>query len=117
MFLVGFLVIILLLCYTKIFLIEPSTATVLGKVANCELEDFKKAIGSAAKAQEEYYFSTTAAQRGAALRKWYELIMANQDDSMSRDNIFRTAEPNQMMQLVRYCALRMARRWRKRRAK
>lgn len=60
--------------------IEPSTDTVLGTVSNCELADFKKAIVSAEKAQEEFYESTTATQRGALLRKWFNLIMANQDD-------------------------------------
>ncbi|KAE9993151.1 hypothetical protein EG327_006330 [Venturia inaequalis] len=59
---------------------EPSTDTVLGQVSNCDLADFKKAIASAEKAQGEFYESTTALQRGALLRKWFDLIMANQDD-------------------------------------
>jgi succinate-semialdehyde dehydrogenase/glutarate-semialdehyde dehydrogenase len=50
-------------------------------VSNCELADFKKAIESAEKAQQEFYASTTATQRGVLLRKWYDLIIANQDDS------------------------------------
>jgi len=53
---------------------------VLGKVSNCELDDFKKAIASAEKAQQDFFFGTTAPQRGAILRKWYELIMANHED-------------------------------------
>jgi succinate-semialdehyde dehydrogenase/glutarate-semialdehyde dehydrogenase len=53
---------------------------VLGKVASCDLDDFKKAIASAEKAQQEYFFGTTAAQRGVILRKWFELIMANHED-------------------------------------
>lgn len=64
--------------------IEPSTDTVLGTVSNCELADFKKAIDSAEKAQEEFYESTTATQRGTLLRKWFNLIMANQDDCKAR---------------------------------
>ncbi|KAE9984119.1 hypothetical protein BLS_003017, partial [Venturia inaequalis] len=60
--------------------VEPSTDTVLGQVSNCDLADFKKAIASAEKAQGEFYESTTALQRGALLRKWFDLIMANQDD-------------------------------------
>ena len=52
----------------------------LGKVSNCELDDFKKAIASAEKAQQDFFFGTTAPQRGAILRKWYELIMANHED-------------------------------------
>jgi len=59
---------------------EPSTATVLGKVSNCELADFQKAISSAEVAQKDFYRNTTATQRGIILRKWYELIIANQDD-------------------------------------
>ncbi|KAF2395780.1 aldehyde dehydrogenase [Trichodelitschia bisporula] len=59
---------------------EPSTATVLGRVSNCELADFKAAISSAEKAQTEFWESTTAAQRGAILRKWNDLILANTDD-------------------------------------
>ncbi|KAH6632890.1 Aldehyde/histidinol dehydrogenase [Boeremia exigua] len=60
--------------------IEPSTATVLGKVSNCGLEDFQEAIASAETAGEEFYRSTTAHQKSALLRKWYELITANEED-------------------------------------
>lgn len=63
---------------------EPSTATILGTVSNCELDDFKKAIASAEVAGEEFYRSTTAHQKGALLRKWYELISANENDSKSQ---------------------------------
>jgi succinate-semialdehyde dehydrogenase/glutarate-semialdehyde dehydrogenase len=53
---------------------------VLGRVSGCDLDDFKKAIASAEKAQQEFFFGTTAAQRGAILRKWFELITANHED-------------------------------------
>lgn len=53
----------------------------LGKVSNCGLEDFQKAIASAETAGEEFYRSTTAHQKSALLRKWYEFITANEDDS------------------------------------
>lgn len=53
----------------------------LGKVSNCGLEDFQNAIASAEAAGEEFYRSTTAHQKSALLRKWYELITANEDDS------------------------------------
>ncbi|KAK3063621.1 hypothetical protein LTS18_014046 [Coniosporium uncinatum] len=59
---------------------EPSTGTVLGDVANCTLEDFQTAIKSADIAQREFWATTTAAQRGGMLRRWFDLIMANQDD-------------------------------------
>ncbi|KAH7083500.1 Aldehyde/histidinol dehydrogenase [Paraphoma chrysanthemicola] len=60
--------------------IEPSTATVLGKVSNCTLEDFQLSISSAVTAGEQYYRSTTAHQKGALLRKWFKLISANETD-------------------------------------
>ncbi|KAJ5739520.1 aldehyde dehydrogenase [Penicillium manginii] len=59
---------------------EPSTGTVLGKVSDCDLADFQKAIVSAESVQEEYFLSTTGAQRGALLRKWNDLIIANRND-------------------------------------
>ncbi|KAF3002209.1 hypothetical protein E8E14_000971 [Neopestalotiopsis sp. 37M] len=59
---------------------EPSSASVLGQVANCSLQDFQTAIQDASKAGDTYFANTTAAARGSLLRKWYELIMANQED-------------------------------------
>ncbi|KAF2169434.1 hypothetical protein M409DRAFT_20653 [Zasmidium cellare ATCC 36951] len=59
---------------------EPSTATVLGTVADCEVEDFRRAIEVAHGSQSRYFEETTAAQRGAFLRRWYDAIMANLDD-------------------------------------
>ncbi|GKU05306.1 unnamed protein product [Fusarium langsethiae] len=64
----------------KFDVFEPSTATVLGQVANCALEDFQTAIKSADAAQTKYFDSTTGASRGALLRKWYDLVLANQED-------------------------------------
>lgn len=61
--------------------LEPSSEAILGQVSNADLSDFKKAISSAAIAQEDFARSTTAAQRGAQLHKWYDLIIANQEDS------------------------------------
>ncbi|KAJ9639093.1 uncharacterized protein PV06_07354 [Exophiala oligosperma] len=59
---------------------EPATAKTLGQVSNCDLEDFKTAINDAYIAQPKYFESTTAAQRGAALRRWNDLILANKQD-------------------------------------
>lgn len=59
---------------------EPSSATVLGTVANCTVEDFHTAVEAADKAQQKYQETTTGAQRGAFLRKWNDLILANADD-------------------------------------
>jgi succinate-semialdehyde dehydrogenase/glutarate-semialdehyde dehydrogenase len=64
----------------KFDVFEPSTATVLGQVANCALDDFQTAIKSADVAQTKYFDSTTGASRGALLRKWYDLVLANQED-------------------------------------
>jgi acyl-CoA reductase-like NAD-dependent aldehyde dehydrogenase len=71
---------------------EPATATVLGQVSNCNLEDFQKAIASADGAQQEFWESTTFAQRGAMLRKWYNLIMDNAEDS--KDMLWVSAMAN-----------------------
>ncbi|GIJ86521.1 hypothetical protein Asppvi_005410 [Aspergillus pseudoviridinutans] len=50
---------------------------ILGNVADCDVNDVNLAIESANAAQQEYYSSTTAAERGKLLRKWYDLVMAN----------------------------------------
>ncbi|KAH8648493.1 Aldehyde/histidinol dehydrogenase [Xylariales sp. PMI_506] len=65
---------------SKFDVFEPSSATVLGQVANCTLDDFKAAIISADKAGPEFFASTTATVRGALLRKFHDLIIANQED-------------------------------------
>lgn len=49
-------------------------------MSNCDLADFQKAIASAEGAQEPYWLSTTAAERGALLRRWHDLLIENQDD-------------------------------------
>ncbi|KIV99421.1 uncharacterized protein PV09_08959 [Verruconis gallopava] len=59
---------------------EPATGTVLGQVANCDVNDFRTAIASASAAQKEYYYNTTGTERGELLRKWHDLIIQNQDD-------------------------------------
>ncbi|KAF7546012.1 hypothetical protein G7Z17_g8737 [Cylindrodendrum hubeiense] len=64
----------------KFDVFEPSTATVLGQVSNCVLEDFQTAIKSAEVAQIKFWESTTGTSRGALLKKWYELVIANKDD-------------------------------------
>lgn len=60
--------------------IEPSTEQVLGQVANLDRNDIRRAIASADGAGRKYYKSTTAGERGALLRKWYDAILANIDD-------------------------------------
>jgi hypothetical protein len=43
-------------------------------------------INSASTAQKKYYYSTTAAQRGAILRKWFDLVIANKADRRFTDS-------------------------------
>ncbi|KAI5457105.1 Aldehyde/histidinol dehydrogenase [Mariannaea sp. PMI_226] len=64
----------------KFDVFEPSTGTVLGQVSNCGLGCFQAAIKSADVAQTKFWESTTGTSRGALLRKWYDLIIANKDD-------------------------------------
>ncbi|OIW32329.1 succinate-semialdehyde dehydrogenase [Coniochaeta ligniaria NRRL 30616] len=59
---------------------EPSSTSILGKVSDCDLEDFQTAIKSADQAQHSYYENTTGTQRGALLRRWNDLILENIDD-------------------------------------
>lgn len=59
---------------------EPSSATVLQEIANLGRQDFVDAIESAKTGTAKFYESTTAKERGALLRKWYDLVMANADD-------------------------------------
>lgn len=62
------------------FYVEPSSATELGRVADCTLDDFHAAIESAHAAQQRFADSTIGTQRGAFLRRWHDLIMQNAND-------------------------------------
>jgi len=59
---------------------EPSSAEVLGQVADLSRDDFIRAIEIADKGFRKYSTSTTFAERGVQLRKWNDLILANVDD-------------------------------------
>ncbi|MGB0505038.1 MAG: NAD-dependent succinate-semialdehyde dehydrogenase [Pikeienuella sp.] len=58
---------------------NPSTLSVVGTVPNCGEAEALRAI-AAAKACFATFKKTTAAYRGALLEKWFDLIMAAQDD-------------------------------------
>jgi succinate-semialdehyde dehydrogenase / glutarate-semialdehyde dehydrogenase len=58
---------------------NPATGDVVGLVPRLGALETKTAIEEAAIAQKEWA-ARTAKERGAILRKWYELMMANQDD-------------------------------------
>jgi len=63
------------------FLIEePASAEVLGHVADMSRDDFVRAIKIADKGFRMYSTSTTFAERGAHLRKWFDLVHENVDD-------------------------------------
>ncbi|KAK9427707.1 Aldehyde/histidinol dehydrogenase [Lipomyces doorenjongii] len=59
---------------------EPSTGEVLGDVASMSRLDFVTGIKSAEVGFREYSSTTTAHERAALLKKWYDLIIANKDD-------------------------------------
>lgn len=67
-------------CVSADCIVEPSTAEVLGHVADMSRDDFVRAIKSADKGFRKYSTSTTFPERGAQLRKWFDLIHENLDD-------------------------------------
>ena len=58
---------------------NPATGEVVGLVPKLGAAETKAAIEAAEIAQKEWA-ARTAKERGAILRKWFELMMANQDD-------------------------------------
>ncbi|MDP7583771.1 MAG: aldehyde dehydrogenase family protein, partial [SAR324 cluster bacterium] len=58
---------------------NPSTGEVLGTVPNCGAAEAKRAIESA-NAAWPIWRSKTAKERAVIMRRWYELMMENQED-------------------------------------
>ena len=58
---------------------NPARGDVIARVPNLGRAETARAIASAAVAQKEWA-GRTGKERAAVLRKWYELMMANQDD-------------------------------------
>ena len=58
---------------------NPSTGEVLGTVPNCGAGEAKRAIEGANEAWPKWR-SKTAKERSLILRRWYELMMENQED-------------------------------------
>lgn len=58
---------------------NPATCAMLGKVPNCGIAETKLAIAAAQRAFATWS-KTTGKERAAILRKWYDLVMANQED-------------------------------------
>lgn len=59
--------------------INPATGAVIAQVTESSIQDVKDAIDAAHGAQKSWA-AKTGKERAAILRKWYELMMAHQDD-------------------------------------
>jgi succinate-semialdehyde dehydrogenase/glutarate-semialdehyde dehydrogenase len=59
--------------------VNPARGDVICEVPNLSRAETARAIAAAAKAQKEWA-SRTGKERAAIMRKWFELMMANQDD-------------------------------------
>ncbi|MBO9126271.1 MULTISPECIES: NADP-dependent succinate-semialdehyde dehydrogenase [unclassified Rhizobium] len=58
---------------------NPATGEIIGRVPNLGAEETRSAIEAARTAQVEWA-CRTAKERSVILRRWYELVMASQDD-------------------------------------
>jgi succinate-semialdehyde dehydrogenase/glutarate-semialdehyde dehydrogenase len=58
---------------------NPATGETLAQVADCDAADAAAAVEAAARAQGGWR-AKTAKERAGLLRRWFELIMANQED-------------------------------------
>ncbi len=58
---------------------NPATGEVVAEVAKCGTAETRRAIEAAFEAQKSWK-QKTAGERSALLRKWFDLMMANQDD-------------------------------------
>ncbi|KAM0713408.1 hypothetical protein Q7P37_010370 [Cladosporium fusiforme] len=59
---------------------DPSTGAVLKECADLGKQDFLDAIESAKQGTSRFFESTTAKERGAILRRWFDSIIANADN-------------------------------------
>ena len=58
---------------------NPATGELLAQVADCGVADAQRAIDAAKKAQPDWA-AKTAKERAAILKRWFDLMMANQDE-------------------------------------
>lgn len=63
----------------RVAVTNPATGDTIAEVAKCGTAETRRAIEAAFKAQKEWKL-TTAKQRAALLRQWFQLMMENQDD-------------------------------------
>ncbi|WKX97758.1 hypothetical protein Q1695_013437 [Nippostrongylus brasiliensis] len=54
---------------------NPYKGDVLYKTANCDVQEAKKAVAAAREAFAKWSLETTPKQRGAILRKWYDILV------------------------------------------
>ena len=59
--------------------LNPATGETIAEVASCGAAETRRAIEAAEKAQKQWRM-LAARERSAVLRRWFELIMANQED-------------------------------------
>ncbi|PSK41790.1 Glutarate-semialdehyde dehydrogenase DavD [Elsinoe australis] len=59
---------------------DPSTESELGQVVSCTREHFVAAIESAARAQADFFSTSTSHERGQMLRRWADLILQNKQE-------------------------------------
>jgi succinate-semialdehyde dehydrogenase/glutarate-semialdehyde dehydrogenase len=71
---------------------EPASAEVLGYVADLGRDDFVRAIEIAHKGYRKYSTTTTFAERGAQLRRWFDLVHENIDDCSTSFTGMRSAD-------------------------
>jgi succinate-semialdehyde dehydrogenase/glutarate-semialdehyde dehydrogenase len=72
--------------------LNPATGETLAEVAHCTVPETRRAIEAADRAQRQWR-ALAAKDRAAVLRRWYELIMANQEDLA----IIMTAEQGKVL--------------------
>jgi succinate-semialdehyde dehydrogenase/glutarate-semialdehyde dehydrogenase len=58
---------------------SPATGAAIGTVPNCGIDETRRAIDAAEQSQHGWR-SLTAKERATILRRWFDLIMANQED-------------------------------------
>ncbi len=58
---------------------DPATGDVIASVADCDGDDTRRAIEAAERAQPAWA-AKTGKERAAILRKWFDLMMANQEE-------------------------------------
>jgi len=64
---------------SKIEVFNPASGALIGKIPNCDVVDVKNAIDAAKNAFEKWK-KLAGKERAKILRKWYDLILQNQED-------------------------------------